>query len=149
MHAKLEFSAIAGPLLAASLLLSLPSARAHHEGGQHEVAKSAQAGAAEAANAGARADTLDAPSDAAAGARLAATCTGCHGTDGRTVGDALPPLAGQPKQALLANLLAFKSGNRSATVMTQLARGYSDADLERIAAFFASQPQPAREGPGS
>ena len=29
-------------------------------------------------------------------ARLAATCTGCHGTDGQTAGDALPPLAGQP-----------------------------------------------------
>jgi cytochrome c553 len=148
MQAKPEFSAIAGPLLATSLLLLLAPASAHHEGGQHEVAKTAQARAPEAANAGVRADTGEAPSDPA-GARLAATCTGCHGTNGRTVGDALPPLAGQPKQALLANLMAFKSGNRSATIMTQLVKGYSDADLERIAAFFANQPQPAREGPGS
>ena len=57
------------------------------------------------------------------GARLAATCTGCHGTDGKTVGDALPALAGQSEQALLASLMAFKLRRRSATVMTQLAQG--------------------------
>jgi cytochrome c553 len=74
------------------------------------------------------------------GARLAATCTGCHGTNGRTVGDALPALAGQSKDALLASLAAFKSGARSATVMTQIAKGYSDEQLEHIAGFFAAQP---------
>ena len=73
------------------------------------------------------------------GARLAATCTGCHGTNGHTAGDALPGLAGQSKEALLASLAAFKSGERSATVMTQLAKGYSDEQLEQIAAFFAAQ----------
>ena len=94
---------------------------------------------------------LQAPADVASGARLAATCTGCHGTDGRTVGDALPALAGQPKEALMANLMAFKSGARKATVMTQLAKGYSDADLERIAAFFAAQQatSPADTSAGS
>ena len=88
------------------------------------------------------------------GARLAATCTGCHGTNGHTAGDALPGLAGQSKQALLASLAAFKSGERSATVMTQLAKGYSDEQLEQIAAFFAAQkastPQPPTSGsPGA
>ncbi len=73
-------------------------------------------------------------------ARLAATCTGCHGTDGHTAGDALPPLAGQPIEALLASLRAFKAGERSATVMTQIAKGYSGEQLERIAGFFARQP---------
>ena len=76
------------------------------------------------------------------GARLAATCTGCHGTNGHTAGDALPGLAGQSKEALLASLAAFKSGERSATVMTQLAKGYSDEQLEQIAAFFAAQKAP-------
>ena len=88
------------------------------------------------------------------GARLAATCTGCHGTNGHTAGDALPGLAGQSKRALLASLAAFKSGERSATVMTQLAKGYSDEQLEQIAAFFAAQkastPQPSTSGsPGA
>ena len=148
MQSKLGFPAIAHALLATSLLLSQPSVRAHHEGGQHDVPKTAQAPSAAAPGAGERAGGVEAPPDLAGGARLAATCTGCHGTDGRTVGDAIPPLAGQPKQALLASLMAFKAGERNATVMTQLAKGYSDADLERIAAFFAAQgAKPADAAP--
>jgi sulfide dehydrogenase cytochrome subunit len=80
-----------------------------------------------------------------AGARLAATCTGCHGTNGATLGGAVPSLAGQPKQALLASLKAFKSGERPATVMTQLAKGYTDPQLEQLAEFF-SAPQPSGGG---
>lgn len=73
------------------------------------------------------------------GARLAATCTGCHGTNGATAGKALPPLAGQSREALLASLQAFKSGARSATIMTQITKGYSDEQLAQLAAFFAAQ----------
>jgi cytochrome c553 len=75
----------------------------------------------------------------ATGARLAATCTGCHGTNGATAGTALPSLAGQSKEALLASLQAFKSGSRSATIMTQITKGYSDEQLAQLAAFFAAQ----------
>ncbi len=71
-----------------------------------------------------------------AGERLAATCTGCHGGHGT----ALPPLAGQPQPALLANLRAFRDGSRPATIMTQLAKGYTDEQLALIAAWFAAQP---------
>jgi sulfide dehydrogenase cytochrome subunit len=72
-------------------------------------------------------------------ARLAASCTGCHGTDGATQGNALPPLAGQPKDQLLAALKDFKSAKRPATIMTQLAKGYTDEQLEALASYFASQ----------
>lgn len=71
-----------------------------------------------------------------AGERLAATCTGCH--SGQAT--ALPPLAGQPQAVLLASLAAFKSGSRPATIMTQLAKGYTDEQLALIAAWFAAQP---------
>ena len=142
-------------LLAMPLLLSAPMqyAAAHHEGGQHADERRAEAphaagqhGEAQHAE-GQRAEGQHAEAQHAEapqagsddGARLAATCTGCHGTDGKTVGDALPALAGQSKQALLASLMAFKSGERSATVMTQLAKGYNDTDLEKIASFFAAQ----------
>jgi sulfide dehydrogenase cytochrome subunit len=74
-----------------------------------------------------------------AGARLAATCSGCHGTNGATQGSTLPPLAGQPKEALLAALKDFKAGKRPATIMTQLAKGYTDEQLETLAAYFAAQ----------
>lgn len=73
------------------------------------------------------------------GARLAATCTGCHGTNGATQGNALAALAGQPKDQLLAALKDFKSAKRPATIMTQLAKGYTDEQLENLAAYFAAQ----------
>jgi len=73
------------------------------------------------------------------GPRLAASCAGCHGTNGVTQGNALPPLAGQPKDQLLAALKDFKAGKRPATIMTQLAKGYTDEQLEIIAAYFAAQ----------
>ncbi len=73
------------------------------------------------------------------GPRLAASCAGCHGTNGATQGNALPPLAGQPKDQLLAALKDFKAGKRPATIMTQLAKGYTDEQLEIIAAYFAAQ----------
>jgi sulfide dehydrogenase cytochrome subunit len=74
---------------------------------------------------------------------LAANCAQCHGTEGRTApGSALPSLAGQPRDHLLAQLQAFKAGTRPSTIMQQLARGYSDAQLEQLAAFFAAQRKP-------
>ena len=69
---------------------------------------------------------------------LAATCFTCHGTDGRSVGGVPPSLAGQGKASLYQQLKDFKEGKRPATVMHQHAKGYSDAQLELIAGYFAS-----------
>lgn len=73
------------------------------------------------------------------GARLAANCVACHGTNGATQGSTLPALAGQPRQALADSLRAFKAGTRQATIMTQIARGYTDEQIEQLAAFFSAQ----------
>jgi len=73
---------------------------------------------------------------------LAATCANCHGTQGRAAaGSSVPPLAGQPRDHLAAQLKAFKAGTRPATIMHQLAKGYSDAQIEQLAAYFAAQPR--------
>lgn len=70
---------------------------------------------------------------------LAATCSHCHGTDGRAVeGEAFARLAGRPADELLAQLLAFRNGQRPATVMQQIAKGYTPEQLESIARFFAT-----------
>lgn len=71
---------------------------------------------------------------------LAATCANCHGTEGRPVaGSPLPPLAGMPREQMLARLQAFKSGAQPATIMHQLSKGFSDSQLEQLAAYFAAQ----------
>ncbi|MEO8807231.1 MAG: c-type cytochrome [Burkholderiaceae bacterium] len=71
---------------------------------------------------------------------LAANCAHCHGTDGRALpGAVVPGLAGLPAPYLVEQMKAFKSGARSATVMPQLAKGYSDAQIELLAAYFSAQ----------
>ena len=68
----------------------------------------------------------------------AATCANCHGTDGRSAG-AIPPLAGRDKAYLEDALKGYKAGTRPATIMHQLAKGYTDEELSAFAAYFASQ----------
>jgi cytochrome subunit of sulfide dehydrogenase len=71
---------------------------------------------------------------------LAATCAQCHGTDGRAVeGEALVRLTGLPQDYLLSQLMAFRSGERKATVMHQITKGYSQEQLEALAKYFAAQ----------
>ena len=71
---------------------------------------------------------------------LAATCAQCHGTDGRAVeGQSLVRLAGLPKDDTLTQLLAFRTGQRPATVMHQITRGYSPEQLDAVATYFAAQ----------
>lgn len=68
----------------------------------------------------------------------AASCAGCHGTDGRAE-PGNEPLAGVDKDEMLKKLLDFKSGAKPATVMHQLSKGYTDEQLAAIAAWFAAQ----------
>lgn len=91
------------------------------------------------ATASVTAKTAAATPTISAGARLAAACAACHGTNGDTHGSTLPRLAGQPQQALSASLHAFKTGQRASTIMTQIAKGYSDEQLDLLAAYFAVQ----------
>ncbi|MGE4243721.1 c-type cytochrome [Ramlibacter sp.] len=71
---------------------------------------------------------------------LAATCANCHGTQGQPVsGSTVPGLAGMPRDAMLASMKAFRDGTRPATIMHQIAKGYSEAQLAQIAAYFAAQ----------
>ena len=70
---------------------------------------------------------------------LAATCANCHGTDGRSATKEVIPLAGLPKSFLVDQMKAFKDGKRPATIMHQIAKGYTDAQIELIADYFAAQ----------
>lgn len=69
---------------------------------------------------------------------LAATCAQCHGPDGRAVqGEAMIRLAGQSQEYLLTQLLAFRAGQRPATIMHQITKGYSPEQLEAVAKYFS------------
>ncbi|HSI59807.1 MAG TPA: c-type cytochrome [Ideonella sp.] len=71
---------------------------------------------------------------------LAATCANCHGTQGKAVDKSeVPGLAGLPAAYLVEQMNAFKSGARPATVMHQIAKGYSPAQIEALAQYFAAQ----------
>jgi sulfide dehydrogenase cytochrome subunit len=68
----------------------------------------------------------------------AASCATCHGTQGHSQGG-IPSLAGVDKALLLQRLLAYQQGTLPASVMHQHAKGYTSAELERIADFFSRQ----------
>jgi len=70
---------------------------------------------------------------------LAAACAICHGTEGRSVTKDVIPLAGLPKDHIATQMRAFRDGKRPATVMHQIAKGYTDEQLEQLAAYFAAQ----------
>jgi cytochrome c553 len=69
---------------------------------------------------------------------LAANCANCHGTQGRAEAGFFS-LAAYPKEAFVAQMKAFREGTRPATIMHQLAKGYSDEQIELLADYFARQ----------
>lgn len=69
---------------------------------------------------------------------LASTCFTCHGTDGRSVGGVPPALAGRTKEYIVQQMKDFRDGKRPATIMHQQAKGYTDAEIDIIAGYFAA-----------
>lgn len=71
---------------------------------------------------------------------LAATCANCHGTNGRAVeGSIVTSLAGLDRNYFVTQMKAFKDGTRPATIMHQISKGFSDAQVESLAGYFATQ----------
>jgi len=69
---------------------------------------------------------------------IAATCAGCHGTNGVSRGG-IESLAGKSKGDIVSKMQAFKTGARPGTIMPQLAKGYTDTQIELAAGWFAAQ----------
>jgi len=76
--------------------------------------------------------------DASAARSIAATCANCHGTNGVSQGGT-ESLAGQSKEDIVRKMQEFKSGTKPGTIMPQLAKGYTDAQIEQAAGWFAAQ----------
>lgn len=48
-------------------------------------------------------------------------------------------LAGMPEDYMLSQLMAFRSGQRQATIMHQITKGYSQEQLEALSKYFGSK----------
>jgi len=71
---------------------------------------------------------------------LAATCANCHGTDGKGQENATMPKINQlTSEQILTQLKAFKSGARTGTIMPQLAKGYTDEQMQTIADYLGKK----------
>jgi sulfide dehydrogenase cytochrome subunit len=70
---------------------------------------------------------------------LAYTCAGCHGTDGSSVGPASPSIAGTDPVVFTDAMLAYKHEERESTIMTRIAKAYTEGEIEAMAEFFAAQ----------
>lgn len=68
----------------------------------------------------------------------AAACANCHGTEGRAL-TGMEPLAGANKDDIIKKMTDFKAGRKPATIMHQLAKGYTDEQIVAIAGYFAAQ----------
>lgn len=73
-------------------------------------------------------------------ASLAATCANCHGTNGVGVeGSAVTGLANLSAEYIKTNMIWFKTGQRPATVMHQLSKGYTDEQIDIIANYLGKK----------
>jgi sulfide dehydrogenase cytochrome subunit len=69
---------------------------------------------------------------------LALTCSGCHGTNGRSA-SGMPNIAGLDRAYIVKQMNDFKSGARPASVMHQISKGYNDEQIALLAAYFSAQ----------
>jgi len=77
--------------------------------------------------------------DVEAGKIKSAMCASCHGVNGISMSPLWPNLAGQKEQYLIKQIKAFRDGTRQDPMMAPMVAALSDADIENLAAYYASQ----------
>ena len=70
-------------------------------------------------------------------------CASCHGDDGNASGAEMPTLAGQDARYFVKAMKAYKVGKRHHEQMFDAVGELSEADVDNLAAFYASQ-EPVR-----
>jgi len=68
----------------------------------------------------------------------AAACSGCHPASTR-VTSPVARLAGRDSAAIVKAMQDFRSGARAGTVMDRIAKGFTDEEIQAIAAWYATQ----------
>ena len=77
--------------------------------------------------------------DPARGQAKAGTCGGCHGTAKTPPLERMPSLAGQQREFLVLQMFIIREGLRDVPEMKGMLNGFTDPDLENVAAYFAAQ----------
>ena len=67
----------------------------------------------------------------------AAACSGCHAP--AQLGTPVPPIRGRDPKEIVQAMQEFRSGARASTVMDRIAKGFSDAETQAIAAWLSAQ----------
>jgi cytochrome c553 len=70
----------------------------------------------------------------------AAACSGCHAIR-QGVDSPVPRLNGRDAAQIVAAMAEFRAGQRPATVMGLVAKGFSDEETRAIAAWYAAQKE--------
>jgi sulfide dehydrogenase cytochrome subunit len=70
---------------------------------------------------------------------LARTCNNCHGVGGVSVGASMPSIGGLPQDYLRNIMKQWKYGERDAITMSRIVKGFSDDEIDGLAAYFAKQ----------
>jgi len=68
----------------------------------------------------------------------AAACSGCHPANAG-IDTPIPRLAGRDAAEMVQQMQAFRDGQRDATVMGRIAKGFTDPEIQAIAAWYAEQ----------
>ncbi|MCW8934742.1 MAG: c-type cytochrome [Gammaproteobacteria bacterium] len=68
---------------------------------------------------------------------LANTCAGCHGTNGVSSGPAAPTIAGFSNDYFIGVMQQFKNAEIPSTIMTRIAKGYTDEEIKLMAKHFS------------
>jgi cytochrome subunit of sulfide dehydrogenase len=84
-----------------------------------------------------------APVDKNLARNLASACANCHGTNGKSVAE-VPSLAGAPANVTVQKMKDYRDGKLPATIMHQLAKGYTDEQVALIADYYAKQSAQAK-----
>ena len=68
----------------------------------------------------------------------ASSCSGCHPV-AKSVDTPVAGLAARRPSEIVAAVQAFRSGQRPATVMDRIAKGFTDAEIDAIAQWYGAQ----------
>ncbi len=68
----------------------------------------------------------------------ASSCSACHPATA-TIDTSAGRLIGQPAAEIASAMLAFRSGQRSGTIMDRIAKGFTDDEIKAIADWYGAQ----------